>query len=51
MTKSLMSKLNLKQRLYSHIMAEGTLLEEHLTTFKEIVANLETLEAKYEEEI
>ena len=50
MTKSLTSKLHLKQRLYSHIMAEGTPLEDHLTTFKEIVADLETLEVKYEEE-
>ena len=31
-------------------MAEGMPLEVHLTTFKEIVANLETLEVKYEEE-
>ena len=31
-------------------MAEATTLEEHLTTFKEIVADLETLEVKYEEE-
>ena len=31
-------------------MAEGTSLEEHLTTFKEIVANLKTLEVIYEEE-
>ena len=31
-------------------MAEGTSLEEHLMTFKEIVADLETLEVKYEEE-
>ena len=31
-------------------MAEGTSLEDHLTTFKEIVADLETLEVKYEEE-
>ena len=50
MKKSLTSKLHLKQRLFSHRMAEGTSLEEHLTTFKEIVANLETLEVKYEEE-
>ena len=49
MTKSLMSKLNLKQRLYLHSMEKGTSLEEHLKTFKEIVANLETLEVKYEE--
>ena len=31
-------------------MEESTSLEEHLTTFKEIVADLETLEVKYEEE-
>ena len=31
-------------------MAEGTSLEEHVTTFKEIVADLETLEVKCEEE-
>ena len=50
MTKSLTSKLNLKQRLCSYSMEKGTSLEEHLTTFKEIVADLETLEIKYEEE-
>ena len=31
-------------------MAKGTSLEEHLTTFKEIVVDLETLKLKYEEE-
>ena len=51
MTKSLTSKLHLKQRLYSHRNAEGMSLEEHLTTFKEIVADLETLEVKYEEDL
>ena len=45
MTKSLTSKLHLKQRLYSHRMTE-----EHLTTFKEIFADLQTLEVKYEDE-
>ena len=40
MTKSLTSKLHLKQRLYSHSMAEGVSLEEHFTTLKEIVADL-----------
>ena len=50
MTKSLTSKLHLKQRLYLHNMAEGTSLEEHLTTFKELVADLETLKVNYEEE-
>ena len=31
-------------------MVEGTSLEEHLTTFKEIVADLETLEVNNKEE-
>ena len=31
-------------------MVECTSLEEHLTSFKEIVSHLETLEVKYEEE-
>ena len=31
-------------------MEKYTSLEEHLRTFKEIVADLETLEVKYEEE-
>ena len=46
MTKSLTSKLHLKQRLYSHSMAEGTSLEVHLTVFKEVVSDLETMEVK-----
>lgn len=50
MTKSLTSKLHLKQRLYSHRMAEGGSLEDHLAVFKEIVADLETLEVKYDVE-
>ena len=50
MTKSLTSKLHLKQRLYSHSMTKGTSLEVHLTTFKEIVTDSETLDVKYEEE-
>ena len=50
MMKSHTSMLHLKQQLYSHRMAEGTSIEEHLTTFKEIVTDLETLEVKYEEE-
>ena len=50
MMESLTSKFHLKQRLYSHHMEEGTSLEEHFATFKEIIAYLETLEVKYEEE-
>ena len=50
MMKSLTSKLHLKQRLYSHHLEEGASPDEHLTTFKEIVSDLETMEVKYDEE-
>ena len=50
MTKSLMSKLHLKQRLYSRRLEEGASLDDHLTTFKEIVSDLETMDVKYDEE-
>ena len=43
MTKSLPSKLHLKQRLYSHRLAEGMFVIDHISIFKEIVANLETM--------
>ena len=49
MIKSLTSKLHLKQRLYSYCMIEGMSLEDHLTTFKEIVSDLENMEVKYDE--
>ena len=31
-------------------MEKGTSLKDHLTIFKEIVSNLETMEVKYDEE-
>jgi hypothetical protein len=50
MTKSLTSKLHLKQRLYSHRLTEGMSLEDYLTKFKELVSDLESLEVKYDDE-
>lgn len=47
-TESLTSELHLKQMLYSHRMVEGRSLEDHLAVFKEIVADLKTLEVKYD---
>ena len=49
MTKSLPRKLHLKQRLYSHYLAKDTSVIDHISTFKEIVADLETMEVKYDE--
>lgn len=48
--KSLTNKLALKQKLYSHRMAKGGSLEDHIIVFKEIVADLEMLEVKYDKE-
>lgn len=50
MNRSLTSKLYLKQCLYSHRMTEGGYLEDHLSTFKDFVADLETIKVKYDEE-
>ncbi|KAE8657690.1 putative dead box ATP-dependent RNA helicase [Hibiscus syriacus] len=46
--KSLTNKLHLKQRLYSLKFLECSSLEENMTTFKETISNLETLEVKYD---
>lgn len=50
MTKSISSKLHLKQHLYSHHMTKNIFLENHLAIFKEIVVDLKILEVKYDEE-
>ena len=50
MTKSLPNKLHLKQQLYSHRLIEGTSVIDHISTFKEIVVDLETMEVKYDEQ-
>ena len=50
MTKSLPNKLHLKQRLFNLKMAEGSSLSSHLSTFKELVCNLENMDVKYEDD-
>ena len=49
MTKCLPNKLHLKQRLFYLKMAKGSSLSSHLSTFKELVCNLENLDVKYED--
>ena len=44
MLKTLTSKLHMKQRIYAHRLEEGASVHEHLTVFKEIASNLETME-------
>ncbi|KAG8472215.1 hypothetical protein CXB51_034291 [Gossypium anomalum] len=48
MSKTLTSKLHMKQRLYAHRLEEGASVHEHLTVFKEILSNLEAMEVQYD---
>ncbi|KAG8485343.1 hypothetical protein CXB51_021504 [Gossypium anomalum] len=50
MSKTLTSKLHMKQRLYVHRLEEGASVHEHLTVFKEILSNLEAMEVQYDKE-
>ncbi|KAG8491575.1 hypothetical protein CXB51_014846 [Gossypium anomalum] len=50
MSKTLTSKLHMKQRLYAHRLDEGASVHEHLTVFKEILSNLEAMEVQYDKE-
>ncbi|KAG8493611.1 hypothetical protein CXB51_011778 [Gossypium anomalum] len=50
MSKTLTSKLHMKQRLYAHHLEEGASVHEHLTVFKEILSNLEAIEVQYDKE-
>ncbi|KAG8478904.1 hypothetical protein CXB51_028750 [Gossypium anomalum] len=50
MSKTLTSKLHMKQRLYAHRLEEGASVYEHLTVFKEILSNLEAMEVQYDKE-
>ncbi|KAG8486155.1 hypothetical protein CXB51_019539 [Gossypium anomalum] len=46
MSKTLTSKVHMKQRLYAHCLEEGASVHEHLTVFKEILSNLEAMEGE-----
>ncbi|KAG8483701.1 hypothetical protein CXB51_023428 [Gossypium anomalum] len=50
MSKTLTSKLHMKQRLYAYRLEEGASVHEHLTVFKEILSNLEAMEVQYDKE-
>ncbi|KAG8503271.1 hypothetical protein CXB51_001260 [Gossypium anomalum] len=49
-SKTLTSKLHMKQRLYAHRLEEGASVHEHLTVFKKILSNLEAMEVQYDKE-
>ncbi|KAG8474315.1 hypothetical protein CXB51_033529 [Gossypium anomalum] len=50
MSKTLTSKLHMKQHLYAHRLEKGASVHEHLTVFKEILSNLEVIEVQYDKE-
>lgn len=50
MTKSLPNKLHLKQRLFTLKKNEGNSLVDHISTFKELVGNLENMDVTYDDE-
>nr|CAD41912.2 OSJNBa0033G05.13 [Oryza sativa Japonica Group] len=49
MTKDLTSKMHLKQKLFLHKLQDDGSVMDHLSAFKEIVADLESMEVKYDE--
>ncbi|KAG8492823.1 hypothetical protein CXB51_010147 [Gossypium anomalum] len=50
MSKTLTSKLHMKQCFYAHCLEESVFIHEHLTVFKEILSNLEAMEVQYDKE-
>ncbi|KAG8474542.1 hypothetical protein CXB51_031315 [Gossypium anomalum] len=50
MSKTLTSKLHMKQHLYAHRLEEGVSVHEHLIVFKKILSNLEAMEVQYDKE-
>uniref|UniRef100_A0A2N9HJ44 Integrase catalytic domain-containing protein n=1 Tax=Fagus sylvatica TaxID=28930 RepID=A0A2N9HJ44_FAGSY len=50
MSKSLMNKLHLKQKLYGLKMTEGADLRQHINTFKQIISDMLRIDIKFEDE-
>ena len=50
MSKDLTSKMHLKMKLFSHKMQVGGSVLNHMSVFKEIVADLGSMEVHYNEE-
>jgi hypothetical protein len=46
----LTSKMHLKMKLYTHKLQEGGSVINHLTVFKEIISDLQSMEVKYDDE-
>ncbi|CAD6236154.1 unnamed protein product [Miscanthus lutarioriparius] len=50
MSKDLTGKMHVKMKLFTHKLQEGGLVMNHLSIFKEIVADLVSMEVKYDDE-
>ena len=50
MSKDLTSKMHVKMKLFTHKLQEGGSVMNHLSIFKEIIADLVTMEVKYDDE-
>jgi hypothetical protein len=50
MSKDWTSRMHMKMKLYTHKLQEGGSVSTHLSVFKEIVADLQSMEVKYEDE-
>ena len=50
MSKSLTSKLHLKQKLFRLKMSEGADLRQHINIFKQIISDLLRIDVKFEDE-
>jgi hypothetical protein len=50
MSKDLTSRMHMKMKLYTHKLQEGGFVSTHLSVFRGIVADLQSMEVKYEDE-
>jgi hypothetical protein len=50
MSTDLTSRMHMKMKLYTHKLQEGGFVSTHLSVFKEIVADLQSMEVKYKDE-
>jgi len=50
MSKDLTSKMQVKMKLFTHKLQEGGSVLNHISSFKEIVADLQSMEVKYDDE-
>jgi hypothetical protein len=50
MSKDLTSKMHVKMKLFSHKLEEGGSILTHISVFKEIAADLTSMEVKFDDE-